>query len=406
MKSLWPLIKPYRFLIAGIVLLALSQNAMYLVLPKIVATSIDKYVHGSFHAGKTALLFLIVLAIMFICLYAQNIVQAVVSERLARDMRKKVLTKISNQRFSFVQTQTSGKLLTNLSSDVDGVKAVTGQIIPVAISSFFLIGGSAVLLFTIDWRLTLVVLAILPILGVVFGVVFSKVGGLFKGAQEVIDRLNRVINESILGAALIRVVHSQHVEYQKFIDANEKAKSFGISILKVFASMIPIIMFVSNIALVVVLVLGGHFVINGTMTIGDLVAFNSYIAILIFPIMMLGFLGSAIARAKASNDRIQEVLNAQEPEEAGLQHNTVKGVIEVNHVTLNYGEKKTLNDISFKISPTSRTAIIGPTAAGKTQLLFAMSGLTSPTSGSVSYDGVPISQYDPKSFYKQWSSKH
>ncbi len=401
MKSLWPLIKPYRFLIAGIVLLALSQNALYLVLPKIVSTSIDAYIHGTFHAGKTTLFFLIALAVMFICLYAQNIVQAIVSERLARDMRKKVLTKISNQRFSFVQTQTSGKLLTNLSSDVDGIKAVTGQIIPVAISSFFLIGGSAVLLFTIDWRLTLVVLAILPILGVVFGVVFSKVGGLFKGAQEVIDRLNRVINESILGAALIRVVHSQHVEYQKFIGANEKAKSFGISILKVFASMIPIIMFISNIALVVVLVLGGHFVINGTMTIGDLVAFNSYIAILIFPIMMLGFLGSAIARAKASNDRIQEVLNAPEPEEAGLQHNTVEGSINVEHITLTYGEKKTLSDVSFNITPRSRTAIIGPTAAGKTQLLFAMSGLISPTSGSISYDSVAISQYDPKSFYKQ-----
>jgi ATP-binding cassette subfamily B protein len=224
---------------------------------------------------------------------------------------------------------------------------------------------------------------------------------LFKKSQEVIDRLNRVINESILGSALIRVLNGQSIEAGKFLDANTRAQTLGIAILKMFASMIPVIMLVSNMALLVVLVLGGHFVIVGSMTVGDLVAFNSYISILVFPIMMLGFVGNMMARASASLARIGQVLERPDVVHGGTRQAELSGSITVQGVSLSYGDKKILAGVSFDIAPGTKTAIIGPTAAGKTTLLYALAGLIDPHEGVISYDAIPLAELDRKSFHRQ-----
>jgi ATP-binding cassette subfamily B protein len=124
------------------------------------------------------------------------------------------------------------KLLTNLTADVDSIKLFISQAIVSIISSAFIIIGASVLLLTINWKLALCVIAIIPIIGVTFFVVLKKVRVLFIQSRAVIDWLNKVINESILGAAIIRVVNSQQFEYNKFLEANTKARDFGLSILK------------------------------------------------------------------------------------------------------------------------------------------------------------------------------
>src|SRR6185295_14842231 len=133
----------------------------------------------------------------------------------------------------------------------------------------------------------LAVLAVLPVIGVTFKVVLGRVRKLFMKAQQAVDRLNKVINESILGAALIRLLNSQHSEYDKFLAASTEARDIGLSILRLFASLIPIIVFATNLATLMILTLGGHFVITGAMTLGDFTAFNSYLAILIFPVILI-----------------------------------------------------------------------------------------------------------------------
>jgi len=143
---------------------------------------------------------------------------------------------------------------------VDAVKLFVSQAIASIISSIFLIIGASILLLLIDWRLALGVLAMLPIIGVTFSVVLGKVRQLFKKGQEAIDWLNKVINESILGGALIRLVNSQHYEYEKFIAANSEARSISLSILRLFASLIPVIIFCTNLATLMILTLGGRFV--------------------------------------------------------------------------------------------------------------------------------------------------
>ena len=123
---------------------------------------------------------------------------------------------------------TTAKLLTNLTSDVDAVKLFVSQAVGSLVSSVFLILGASVLLLSINWKLGLAVLAVLPVIGVTFQVVLGRVRKLFIKAQGAIDRLNKVINESILGAALIRLLNSQHYEYEKFLAANTEARDISL----------------------------------------------------------------------------------------------------------------------------------------------------------------------------------
>lgn len=399
--TLVTLLKPYRGLIALLVLLSILPNALTLTLPAIIAHAIDAYAQGTFVLAPTLWLFSSATLAIFVLTYLQNILQTYAAERVARDLRTDLASTISMQSNAYVQKVSPAKLLTNLTSDADGVKSFISQAIAAIISSIFLLIGSSVLLLMTNWKLALVVLLVIPLIGITFFLVLRQVRLLFKKSQEVIDWLNKVINESILGSALIRVLHSQHIEYQKFLDANTNAKDLGMKILRLFASMIPIVTFMMNLASLVILALGGKFVIEGQMTLGSFAAFNSYLSILIFPIFILGFMSNVMARAGASYTRIVEVLESKPKPETGTVTDTLKGAISVKHLNLAYGEKNVLKDVSFEITAGSKIAIIGPTAAGKTQLLQVLTGLVPPDSGTIEYDGKPIETYQSAAFHAQ-----
>lgn len=174
-----------------------------------------------------------------------------------------------------------------------------------------------------------------------------------------------------------------------------------MGILKLFASMIPIVTFAVNLATLAILLLGGHFVINGSMTLGDFTAFNGYLAILIFPIFVLGFMSNVIAQASASYARVNELLTKAEKPPLGTAIAAAGGNVTLKNITVQYGEKFAVKDVSFEVQAGAKTAIIGPTAAGKTQLLYALTGLIEPNSGVVEYAGRPLVDYDPVSLHKQ-----
>ena len=400
-QSLWSLLRPYSGMLAWLILFTLASNALNLLLPKIIAAAIDAYTGN--HLVLTTVIeeFFFASFFIFAFVYLQSIVQVYASERVARDLRKDVSAKISRQSYAYIETTNPAKLLTNLTSDIDNIKLFVAQAIVSIVSSVFIIIGASILLIMIDWRLALAVLAIIPILGGAFFFVLSKVRKLFTKSREVIDWLNKVINESILGSALIRVLNSQQMEYEKFLGANTRAKDLGMRILTVFATMIPLITFVSNLATVVILALGGHFVIAGSMTLGNFTAFNSYLALLIFPILVIGFMSNVIAQAQASYSRVREVLDAPEPKPDGTLKEKLRGDITVKGVVVAYGEKRALKDISLMVKAGTRTAIVGPTAAGKTQLLYVLTGLVQAKAGSVEYDGRDINEYDPESLHDQ-----
>jgi ATP-binding cassette subfamily B protein len=399
--NIFKILKPYSGMISALLIFALLSNGLNLIIPKLIEVGIDDFSNGIWNVRKIVTWFSIAAALIFIFSYAQSILQTFASEKVARDLRSKLSAKISQQDYNYIRENTSGKLLTNLTSDVDAIKMFVSQAIVSIASSIVLIIGASILLLDINWKLGLVVLLMIPIIATTFFLVFKKVKTLFRKTQEVIDWLNKVINESILGAALIRVLNAQFTEYNKFMDANTEAKNLGLSILRLFAVLIPIIVLTSNLARFAVLALGGHFVIDSSMTLGEFAAFNSYISILIFPILIIGFMSNVIARASASYQRIYYILESTDFLDKGTVTATLKGNIELKNVSIYYGEKPALKDISFKVDAGTRTAVIGPTAAGKTQLLYLLTTLIKPIEGSIFYDGIPITEYHQSTLLKQ-----
>ncbi|WP_206081996.1 ABC transporter ATP-binding protein [Maribellus sediminis] len=399
--GMFSLLKPYRKMIVLLIVFALAGNAANLVIPRIIAHGIDSYTDGNYVFKTILIEFLVAAGVIFLFTVLQTVVQTYASEKVGYDLRKKLSDKISRQSFSFIEEANPSKLLTNLTSDMDSVKMFVSQGVSSIVSSIFMIIGTSVFLLIINWKLAIPVLFLIPSVGISFFIILKKVRVLFTRSREVIDWLNKVINESILGAAIIRVINSQQLEYRKFLNASAESRDIGISIVTLFATLIPLITFFANMATLTILILGGHFVISGNLTLGDFAAFNSYVTILIFPIIVIGFISNLIAQASASYARIETVLNKPETADTGTVETQLKGRIELKDVSVIYGDKPALKSVSFQIEPGTRTAVIGPTAAGKTQLLYLLTGLVKPTSGEVLFDGIALDEYKKETFHNQ-----
>ena len=399
--SVFSLLRPYSGIVILLIIMALLGSGINMLIPKIIAHGIDAFASKHFEMGAVIIQFLAAGVAIFIFTFLQNIIQTYASERVAKDLRTKLSDKISRQSYTYILKSNPSKLLTNLTSDIDSVKMFVSQAFVTIISSVFVIAGTSVLLILINWKLALAVISIVPVIGGAFFIVLRKVRVLFKKGREVIDALNKIINESIMGSALIRVLNSQQPESVKFLETNLVSRNLGLSILRLFATLIPVIMFVANLAVVTILALGGHFVVAGTMSLGNFAAFNSYLLMLIFPILMIGFMSNIIAQASASFVRINDVSEAPETNESGTIESNIKGDIKVKNVTLFYGDKPILKDISFSIKAGSKTAIIGPTAAGKSQLLYLLTNLISPSAGSIEFDGISTEKYTKELFHSQ-----
>ena len=246
--SLFPLLRPYRGTVATIVGLTIAANGLNLVVPQLISRAIDTFSASRAVPGGLVVEFIAVALGIFVLSYGQNIAQTLASERVARDLRTRIVAKLATQDVAYIQRTTTATLLTNLTSDVDAVKVFVSQAVGSIVSSIVLIIGASILLLSINWKLGIAVLAVLPVIAGAFRVVMGRVRTLFGEAQKAVDWLNKVINESILGAGLIRLVNSQHYEYEKFLAANTEARDIGLNILRLFASLIPIIMFCTNLA--------------------------------------------------------------------------------------------------------------------------------------------------------------
>jgi len=399
--SIFNLLKPYSGKIVLLTIMALLGNGINMLIPKIIAHGIDDFSLKHFDMKSIGFEFIAAASAIFIFTILQNIIQTYVSEQVAKDLRSQLSEKISRQSYAYVLKSNPSKLLTNLTSDIDSIKMFVSQAFVTIVSSVFVIIGTCILLLLINWKLALAVILIVPVISFAFFIVLRKVRVLFKRGREIIDLLNKIINESIMGSALIRVLNSQQPESMKFLETNIESRNLGLSILRLFATLIPTIMFVGNLAVITILALGGHFVVAGSMSLGNFAAFNSYILLLIFPILMIGFMSSIIAQASASYVRIYDVMESPDEVETGTIQSKIKGDICLKNVSLYYAEKPVLKNISFSVPAGSKTALIGPTAAGKSQLLYLLTNLISPSQGIIEFDGIGAEKYTRELFHSQ-----
>ena len=395
------LLRPYWGQIAILAILGLLSNGLGLVLPKLIGSGIDAYVAEQGLSRPFMLEFAAVSGVIFFLTALQSMLQIAAAERVARDLRQRIVEKIAQQSYTFVLQRESAKLLTHLTADVDAVKQFVAQAISSLLASVVILVGASVMLVRLDPFLGMVVLTVVPIIGLTFGLVLSSLMTFFKQAREIVDRLNKIIHDSILGAALIRVLDAGPSELQIFSGANARARDVGLHILGRFAAMIPAVILLSNLAALAILAIGGRRVIDHHLHLGDLAAFNAYLGLLIFPIFIIGFTLSVIGQAQASYERLRDLLEDPQPPPADRISADLKGEVEVRGLSFSYGERQVVQDVSLRLPPGSRTAIVGPTAAGKTQLLYLLIGLLEPQAGEIFYDGRKVEEYDPISLRRQ-----
>lgn len=399
--NIFGVLKPYLKQVGAIFLVTLISSGLSLSIPRLIGQAIDQSANQHFQLGSTVTLFSLVIIGILVFAYALNIIQAWTAEKVARDLRHQLNQAISSQSYLQLQDNDPAKLLTNITSDVDNIKMFVAGTVSMALSSAFMLVIASGLLISINWKLGLAVLVIVPLIAATFALVFGRATALFTQAQEVIDAINRIVNQSILGSGLVRVLYGRQAEMNKFLQANDQSLSVGLRIVQLFAIMIPVVGFFANLATVIVLVYGGHLIIVSDMSLGDLASFNGYIGMIIWPIIMLGIMSTMLTRAGASYGRILQLINQPPTARPAGQKLQLSGKIEVKKLNLQYQDKQIIKDLTFDIRSGSHIAIIGPTAAGKSQLLNLLAGLIPPTSGTIEYDHLAIDHIDPDSFYQQ-----
>ncbi|MFZ9585951.1 MAG: ABC transporter transmembrane domain-containing protein, partial [Pseudohongiellaceae bacterium] len=206
--GLFSLLGPYRRDVLLLMLLALLANGTSLLVPRLIASGIDAFLVGEFVVRDSVASILGVAVLVLLFTAGQNVLQTLVSEKVARDLRRQLADKLAGQGYRFIDERTPARLLTNLTSDIDAVKLFVSQVIPTQVTSVVVILGTAAILLALDWHLASLVLLVIPLLGGTFFLLMRKLRPLFLQGRENIDRLNRVIRENIVGAALIRVLDS------------------------------------------------------------------------------------------------------------------------------------------------------------------------------------------------------
>jgi ATP-binding cassette subfamily B protein len=400
------LFKQYKWWLALLLLFSAVANALSLFVPKQVSKYIDLYRSLAeqglpFATSEAAWIIGGIAVAVLILTFLQFFISTRLAEKVAYDVRNSLIGSIKKQTYSYISDTTSSKLLTNMTADVDAVKDVVSQGLVGTISALITFIGVIILLLIINWKMALITFTIIPFLILTFALVFGKLGALFKGAQENMEKIYKVINESIIGASLVRVLNAGSSEISKFDVVNTKSKSIGLQILGCFAFLIPVVTLLANLTTVIILWFGGRYVVSGALSLGELTAFFAYSAMFIWPIFVFGFSGPMFSRAKVAYDRIKEVLDAPIVEGDGIHTGTVKGDIEFRNINLQFGMRNILKDVSFSIKPNTRNAIVGPTAAGKTQLFYLLAGLIKQNSGDVIVDGKALSEWDHESYLGQ-----
>lgn len=397
------LIKSYKGWIVLVTALGFIASLAALYVPKLAANAIDSGDLSPWSSNMTILAVVIVIALGIALL--QVYLSSYFAEKIGYDLRKSLISKVSKQSFQYVANSTPGKLQTVFTSDVDAVKSIVSSGLVTLLSALITLIGSVILLLTLNVRLGLYVLSVFPFLLLSFFFIFGGLTKLFQASQENLEKINSLISETVVGAALVRVLNSAATEVSKFAKVNAKTREVGIGIVRGFSTLIPIITLLSNIMTLIIVWCGGHQVVADTMSLGEFSAFLAYSNMFIWPIFMIGFLGPMISRGFVSLRRIAEVADSEVEVPHGIQVDSLKGDIEFRNVSLIYktsaGEEKVvLKDVSFTIQAKTKTAIVGPTAAGKTQLFYLMSGLAEPTAGDIYIDGKPIHDYNINSLLR------
>jgi ATP-binding cassette subfamily B multidrug efflux pump len=344
-----------------------------------------------------AVLMVVVAVIGGVFTFLQGYLAENVSQGVAFDLRNELYEKIQRLSFSYHDKSRTGQLMTRATSDVEQVRVFLGQGFLVLINAVVLLIGITIILFALNGRLAAVTLPILPLALVFFAVFGTLARPLFMSIQQKLGAFNTILQENVAGFRVVKAFVRADQERQRFQAANDDLVNASLKVNRTMAFMFPVIFLISSLGQIAILGVGGNFVIQGTLGVGELVAFTSYLLLAFFPIGQLGMILTMMSSAMASADRVFEILDAKSdvtdaPDAGPLP--PIQGRVEFNHVTFRYfgGGEPVLNDVSFTIEPGQVVALLGATGSGKSSIINLVPRFYDATDGQVLIDGHDVKQ--------------
>ncbi len=320
-----------------------------------------------------------------------------------RDLRGDLFRKVQQFSFANIDGFSAGSLVTRLTNDITQMQNVIMMGLRMMLRAPGMLIGAVIMAFMMNASLAVIILIVAPALAIAIGTIIRIAFPRFELMQKKLDKLNSNIQEVLTNVRVIKSFVRGDYEEKRFAEADEELKKSSLDAFKVVIIQMPLMTFAMNVTIIAVVWFGGNQILNGTMQVGDLTAFTTYVTQILMSLMMLAMVLLQSSRAVASSKRISEALDTEidlTDEAAAHKESVVReGKIEFRHVSFRYYKKnheKALNDISFTIKPGQTVGIIGSTGSGKTTLVQMIPRLYDVDEGAVFVDGVNVKDYSLK----------
>jgi ATP-binding cassette subfamily B multidrug efflux pump len=397
MIKLMRFLKPYRFFLALVLLLAVGQATANLYLPNLMADIVNNGIikNDTGYIWRTGGVMGLVAIGGTICAVVGIFFSSQVAAGLGKIVRAEIFYKV--QRFSLHEfdTVSTASLITRTTNDTTQVQQVLVMILNMLITAPITVVVGVILALNQDVGLSWILVVIMPVLVTIVLVLLSKAIPLFTAMQKKLDKLNLILDEGLTGVRVVRAFDRVRHEEERFDEANRDVTDIAIKVNQMIASLMPVMMLMVNLSSIAIIWFGSIRVNDGNLQVGALFAFLQYAFQILFALLMVSMMFIMLPRAAASATRINEVL-AMEPEitdAAEVREATeLRATVEFQDVTFSYpgAEEPALSHVSFKTGPGEVTAIIGGTGAGKSTLVSLIPRFYDVDSGRILVDGVDI----------------
>jgi ATP-binding cassette subfamily B multidrug efflux pump len=402
--------KPYwKMAVAALVLLS-TLVIFDLSIPRLIQYIIDKGIMAQDQKVVifTSLIMLGMSLLSFIIAVGNNITSIRVSENFGRDLRDGIFTKIQSLSYGNLDQMKTGPLITRLTSDSQAVKHLLQVSLRIGTRAPLLMIGSLILMFITSPELAAELIPLLVVTSLVIVFFISKMEPLFRSVQQRLDRMNIVLEENIQGARLVKAFARAGFENQRYEASNEAYTDYSVRVMRFMSTMSPVMTIFINLGMVLVIYRGGLLTIYGSMSVGQIVAFNQYLLTTMTPLIMLTMLSQTWANGIASAKRVNEVLDAvpevQDEPDARTIKSADPGRVVFENVGFHYNgtsDEPVLSDINLVAEPGQSVAILGATGSGKTSLVNLVPRFYDVSTGRITIDGTDLRELEQVSLLER-----
>ena len=393
--------KRYRWGYVWGTLSCVITNIIWVQFPTVLGSAVNRIEHGTTRNEVLLLAGLLVLISLGkgIFLYTQRWVLIGISRDIELDLRNDLFRKLEQQDSGFYQQYRTGDIMARMTNDLNAVRMLLGPGLMYSANTIFLSVFAMFFMIHISPYLTLVALAPMPLASILIQYFGSRIHTRFERIQASFSDISAQAQENYSGARLVRAFAREESEINIFERLNREYIRRALRLVQLMGMLWPTLEFVLGVSMIITLLVGGHQVIAGRINVGEFVAFNTYMILLIWPIIAVGWVINIFQRGTASVKRIDELLHAEPSiddraaDPSIAPEAVLKGEIEFRHLNFGYGDAQVLRDISLRIPAGSSLAIVGPTGCGKSTLVNLISRIYDAPAGSLLIDGRPIRDY-------------